>query len=280
MNFFISRLAGLAQQSIGRSGTAVRLAVKIKNQCDMIIGAHMASGKLLSASGEEWLSSLVAPHARNFIDVGANVGEWSLMFARRMTVEPEGLLFEPSPETAARLRMVLAKEGLRKLEVIERAASERAGQAIFYAEPGFGETSSLFINSANSVPTRAVPVTLTRLDDELSARSLHQIDFLKVDAEGNDFNVLLGGEEYISSRRINVIQFEYNSPWMLAGATLSRAFGFFQDHGYKVRLLRSGMLGELNIRRTGEFFQYSNFIAYCPSELGEILDQQKLYSVL
>ena len=279
MTSLVSRLAGLAQRNVGRSRTAVRLAVKIKNQCDMIIGAHMAAGKVLSASGEDWLASLLAPHVRNFVDVGANVGEWSLAFARRMTVEPEGLLFEPSPETAARLRMVLAREGLEKLEVIERAASERAGQATFYAEPGFGETSSLF-TTANNVSALAVPVNLTKLDDELSARSLSQIDFLKVDAEGNDFNALLGGENYISSRRISVIQFEYNSPWMLAGATLSRAFDFLQTYGYKVRLLKHGMLGELDIRRTGEFFKYSNFIAYCPSKLGEILDRQKHYSVL
>jgi len=279
MTSLVSRLAGFAQRTAGQSRTAVRLAVKIKNQCDMIIGAHMAAGHVLSVSGEEWLASLLAPHARNFVDVGANVGEWSLAFARRMTVEPEGLLFEPSPETAARLRMVLAREGLDKLEVIERAASERAGQAMFYAEPGFGATSSLFA-AANGVPALAVPVTLTRLDDELSVRSLPQIDFLKVDAEGNDFNALLGGENYISSRRISVIQFEYNSPWMLAGATLSRAFRFFQAHGYKVRLLKRGMLGELDIRRTGEFFKYSNFVAYCPSELGEILDRQKHCSVL
>jgi len=131
-----------------------------------------------------------------------------------MTVEPEGPLFEPSPETAAHLRTVLAREGLEKLEVIERAASERAGQAVFYAEPGFGETSNLF-TAANGLSALAVPVTLTRLADELSARSLTQIDFLKVDAEGNDLNALLGGENYIPSRRISVIQFEYNSPWML-----------------------------------------------------------------
>jgi hypothetical protein len=67
---------------------------------------------------------------------------------------------------------------------------------------------------------------------------------------------------------------------MLAGATLSRAFRFFQAHGYKVRLLKRGMLGELDIRGTGEFFKYSNFVAYCPSELGEILDRQKHCSVL
>jgi FkbM family methyltransferase len=279
MDALVSKLARVAQRAAGRSRTAVRLAVKIKNQCDMIVGAHMAAGNELSASGEIWLAEVLAPHASNFVDVGASVGTWSIAFARRMTVEPHGLLFEPSPQTAAHLRTILAKEGLEKLEVIERAASDHSGEAVFYAEPGFGETSSLYA-AANRILASAVTVTLGRLDDELSARSFPQVDFLKIDAEGHDFFALLGGTNYISNRKISVVQFEYNCSWIFAGATLSRAFDFLQAHGYKVRLLKHGMLGQLDVRKTGEFFKYSNFIAYCPSELGNILDQQRHYSVL
>ena len=67
------------------------------------------------------------------------------------------------PETATQLRRSLAKEGLGKLEGgIERAASDR-------------------LSGTSDV-----------LCDELSARSFSGIDFLKIDAEGNDFYVLLG----------------------------------------------------------------------------------------
>lgn len=148
---------------------------------------------------------------------------------------------------------------------------------MFYAEPGFGETSSLYV-TANRIA--ACRVTLTKLDDELSDRNISQVSFLKIDAEGHDFYALLGCENYISKQRISVIQFEYNQPWIQAGATLSRAFDFLQSHGYKVRLLKHGMLGELDVRRTGEFFKYSNFVAYCPSKLSEILDRQRHCSVL
>lgn len=113
MHYLVSRLVSLAQRGVGRSRLAVRLAVKIKNQCDMIVGAHMAAGNMLPVSGEEWLAGLLAPHTNNFVDVGANVGEWSLAFARRMAVEPEGLLFEPSPQTASHLRALLSREASR-----------------------------------------------------------------------------------------------------------------------------------------------------------------------
>lgn len=44
-------------------------------------------------------------------------------------------------------------------------------------------------------------------------------------------------------------------------------------------LLKQGRLGEMNVAKTGEFFRYSNFVAYCSSELGELLDRQSHYTV-
>ena len=90
---------------LGRSRLATRLAAKPKNQCDMIIGARLGAAHGLEASGERWLACLVAPHARYFIDVGANVGEWTLMFAAQMISAPAGLAFEPHPAAAVRLRV-------------------------------------------------------------------------------------------------------------------------------------------------------------------------------
>lgn len=215
----------------------------------MVVGAHLGTGNMLSASGEEWLAGLVAPHASNFVDVGANVGNWAFAFARRMTVEPEGLLFEPAPKTAAHLRARLAKAGLNKLEVIERAVSDHAGQGVFYVEPGLGETSSLH-TAANRIPAAACRVMLTKLDEELSARKISQVSFLKIDAEGHDFHALGGCQNHIAEHRVSVIQFEHNQSWIQAGATLLGAFEFLQSHGYKVRLLHRGSLGELDVRRT------------------------------
>ncbi len=271
MSSVVGTAIGLAQRALGRTRLGPRIALKLKNQCDMIVGAHLSRGNILSRSGEEWLAALVAPSSRYIVDIGANVGDWTLMFARHMSTTPAGLLFEPNPETANRLRAVLAESRFDACEVIEAAASDRDGSASFFAEEDCGETSSLY--SANlRAAARATTVKISRLDHELSSRRISIVDVLKIDAEGHDFCVLLGAEAYIATRRIGMLQFEYNAPWVNAGATLTRAYDFLQSHGYKVRLLRGCALYDLDVRITGEFFKYSNFIAYCAGPIGDILD--------
>jgi FkbM family methyltransferase len=272
MSWLMKAALGRAQQTMGRTRLGARVALKIKNQCDMIIGARVANGQVPSRSGEEWLAQLVAPTARYFVDVGANVGEWTLMFARFMSAPPAGLLFEPHPSTAARLRSVVLSAKLEACEIVEAAAGDRTANTKFFAQDGYGEASSLYMTTRNVV-TKTVDVNMRRLDDELSSRNIQNVDMLKIDAEGHDFFVMLGTKCYIAARRISVIQFEYNSPWIDAGATLRRAFDFLESNGYKIRLLRGSAIYELDVRVTGEFFKYSNFIAYCPGPLGDILDQ-------
>jgi len=266
---------GLVQRALSRSHVASWIAVKIKNQCDMIIAQHMRDGIWAAENGEAWLLRLVAPHCRSFVDVGGNVGQWSVAFARHMTSRPQGLIFEPSPETAKMLRNALAAEAF-ELEVIESAVGDRVGRVAFYAEAGPSLTSGLYNAAAGS----EIEVAMTTLDAELAKRGVAEVDFLKIDTEGNDLNVLLGAKTYFAERRIKVVQFEYNAQWLYAGATLSRAFDFLQSHGYKIRLLKRQALGEMSVREIGEYYCYSNFVAYCRSEIADLLDRQQHLRVL
>lgn len=261
-----------AQKALGRSRLAVQLAIKIKNQCDLVLGARFGGSHLFADSGEEWLARLIAPRSSFFVDVGANVGEWSVMFAAQMVRPPAGVLFEPHPGTAIRLRAVMQEAGLAGCDVIEAAATDRSGTAPFFAEPNYGHTSSLHaLRHRRSADT--INVRLCRLDDELSQRRIADIDVLKVDAEGHDFFVLLGAETYLAARRIKLVQFEYNAFWIEAGATLTRAVAHLAAHGYVVRLLRADGLYELDVGRCGEFFKYSNFVAYLPGAFDGTLDR-------
>lgn len=262
----IKAALGIAQRTLGRSSLAARLAVKLRNQCNMVVGANLSSGNRLGDSGEAWLAGVVAPSSSCFVDVGANVGAWAVEFARCMPPQGRGLLFEPNPKTAAELRTRVAK--WPGLEVIEAAAGQKRGRATFLAEDYFGETSS-FYSSTIRLPTTAVEVDILALDDVLSERGVDRVDMLKIDAEGHDFHVIEGAENYLRQQRISVLQFEYNRCWAEAGSTLTRAFSFLGAMGYETRLLRRRSLDVFDVASVGEFFAYSNFVAYCDSGIGE-----------
>jgi Methyltransferase FkbM domain len=60
-------------------------------------------------------------------------------------------------------------------------------------------------------PLRTFIVDMTTLDDFCSGAKIDNIDFLKIDVEGGEFDVLLGAQEMIARRSIAIIHFEFNS---------------------------------------------------------------------
>jgi FkbM family methyltransferase len=253
-----SSVAAFVQKQIARSRAGTHIAIKLKHQCDAILGARLGTKNDFASNGERWLIEQIAPRAKFFIDIGANIGNWSLEFASRMRGDPRGIAFEPSPATAAELRTRLSH--YTGVEIIECAISDQGGNANFYAEPNCGETSSL-IRSHSQMGAKQLPVRVSTLDEEIAKRKIEYVDLLKIDAEGFDFQVLRGSEETLNNKKIDVIQFEYNSPWTEAGSTLAGAYSFLQAKGYDVFLLRGPGLFRIDPSYVGEYFRYSLFVA-------------------
>src|SRR5262245_2321440 len=251
-------IARFVQKQVARSRVGTHLAIKLKYQCDEVLRERLGTSIHIAVNGERWLIEQIAPRSKFFIDVGANVGDWTIEFASRMPGVPRGIAFEPSPSTAAELRTRLADYD--SVEIVECAISDRSGNAKFYAEKNYGETSSL-IRTHSAVDAKPLSVRVSTLDAEIAARKIASVDFLKIDAEGFDFHVLRGGEESINNKKIDVIQFEYNSPWIESGATLAAAYTFLQSRGYEIFLLRGPGLFRIDPSYVGEYFRYSMFVA-------------------
>lgn len=260
---------GAIHRGIARSPLAMRIVVKILRQCRAIVCAHLNDGRDPERNGEYRLLSLVAPEAHVFIDVGANVGYWACHFARLMKQPEFGILLEPAPDALAALRMNVATLGLRTV-VIAAAAGDRAGEMTFFAEAGAGETSSL-VPGFSAPNAQAITVRVTTIDQEVLSRGIGHIDFLKVDAEGFDLRVLRGAEKCLRDRMVDFVQFEYNSPWARAGATLADAIGMLTECGYEVFLLKANGLRKINYDLYGEYFGYSNYVAVAPGQISKVL---------
>ncbi len=95
---------------------------------------------------------------------------------------------------------------------------------------------------------------------------------LKIDAEGYDLRVLQGAKQLLRDQSIGVIQFEYNRPWAEAGSTLSAALKLLESCGYKVLLLKSTGLYNLDHSFYGECFYYANFVAVAPAKMPLLQD--------
>jgi len=84
-----------------------------------------------------------------------------------------------------------------------------------------------FVNR-NGTPTHELSVKIGK--DYIEQNNIQKIDFLKIDVEGFEFNVLKGFEGYFD--RIGLIQFEYGGTYRDSGVRLNDVFEFLKSQGF------------------------------------------------
>jgi len=132
-----------------------------------------------------------------FLDVGANIGYYSLVAAQ--LVGPAGAVhaFEPSSGIRAKLEDNLRLNGLTNVQVHGEAVSDRRGEVTFYEsswELNQG-ISSLLPGDSRSIVTTVTSTTLDDLTAQLGGRA---IDLIKMDIEGAEPFAIQGGQRLFS----------------------------------------------------------------------------------
>jgi FkbM family methyltransferase len=140
-----------------------------------------------------------APPGGVVIDVGANLGEWSVPLARAVGRAGGVLCIEPNPVAAAALAATLRINNLAQTEVLPFALAAEDGQGRLLIEPGDSGLSRLSSSPA------AIPVPLRRLDSIVAERELTRLDLLKIDVEGYERHVLAGAAESLRRFRPAVV---------------------------------------------------------------------------
>jgi FkbM family methyltransferase len=256
-------LARTVYGAASRYPSVVTAALRIRNVTNALAGQAMVFGHAPSNNGEERLIRQMLPGAKTVFDVGANVGDWAALALPLLADDARLVCFEPSYTAADRLAARLGSDA--RVEIVQCALSDRSGERIFYEEPDAGEASSLLrANTRGGAAPR--PVHVSTVDAEAERLAITHIDMLKVDAEGFDLYVLRGAERHLSTSSIGVVQFEYNHPWALAGATLGGAIGLLTQYGYSLMVVTPYGLSSFDYGRFGETFTYANFAAIAPNQ--------------
>jgi len=128
------------------------------------------------------------------IDVGASYGVYTLSMAAAVGAGGSVLAFELASATARLLTESIAANGFTQVTLRQQALSSASGTGQLVV----GEQSELnaLVRGAASGPVEAVP--LVTLDDCLRDYGWTQVDFVKIDAEGEERNILQGGERFFS----------------------------------------------------------------------------------
>jgi FkbM family methyltransferase len=129
------------------------------------------------------------------IDIGANYGVYALTMAK--IVGPTGAVwaFEPASSTVALLAQGIAANNFSQVVVECSAISSACGTALLALNDN-SEFNSLVRDDLPAATTETVPVVT--LDDCLRRYGWTDIDFMKIDAEGEEANIIAGGRRFFT----------------------------------------------------------------------------------
>lgn len=177
-----------------------------------------------------WVIDRVVRPGDVALDIGSNLGLVSLRLAARVGPGGQVHAFDPQPRMQQYFRRTL--ELNPNLPITFHAIGLGARTAkLRLAIPQENAGAASLRESASERPgIELVDVPVRALDDYASEAGIRHVDFIKMDVEGFEAQVILGARELLTHARPRVILLEENNPDRETG--LSPALQALLDHGY------------------------------------------------
>jgi FkbM family methyltransferase len=179
-------------------------------------------------------------------DVGANVGEMTLLFSRFVGASGGVHAFEPTGRGFERLEAVCRATSLRNVRLNRLALAEGEGPVSLHVYDGdylswtTRAVRPLEDYGIDVKPPAIEEVPATTLDLYCERGGVAEIDLLKVDVEGAEFEVLVGARRMLYERRVRCVTFEFGQTTFDMGNSPERIGAYLRDAGYELRNIVAG----------------------------------------
>lgn len=134
---------------------------------------------------------ILSRHVRDgfvFIDIGANIGAYSLFVAGKTGGNARILAVEPQPDIYERLVFNIGQNPGIAIKAVDCAVADKSGEAtLFLNAQNFGESSLKVVGSSQA---SSLKVTATTLHALVEAEGYDRVDALKLDVEGAEDLIL------------------------------------------------------------------------------------------
>jgi len=180
------------------------------------------------------------------IDVGANIGLYTLLFCKMVGDEGNVYSFEPAPQAYSRLKLNVDLNHFANAKLFNMGVSESTGKRQFYmceddAYNSLGSKPMMPIKQTIEIPT-------TTLDEFCLQEGIRRVDLIKIDAEGADLLIIKGAAKLLASESAPIILCEYNR---LAVQGFDFAIGDLYTHmiktGYELYEVKNQKLHKFDI---------------------------------
>lgn len=211
-----------------------------------------------------WLKKyLIGKNKPVIIDVGANVGDYSSTVLA-CNVSSRILAFEPHPKNYLKLTERINSENFSAYNFA--VGNENGTLNLYdYKSQDGSKHASIFrkvISDLHKSKSSTHKVEIIALGEFLEKKGVQKIDLLKIDVEGNEFDVLVGIKDYILNNQISAIHFEFNEMNVISRKSFKDFWEFLPNYNI-YRLLPGGQL--LHIKEYSpifcEIYAFQNIVA-------------------
>ena len=198
-----------------------------------------------------------------FIDIGANIGSFTLVAAR---VASRGKVhaFEPSEHHFRRLSNNVTMNHFGNVTLNKQGLNDKTGSATLFLPSLSGEmnnSGAASLYSATDTPGLQVTeeVELIALDDYAQSNSLERIDLIKIDIEGAEFNALKGSIQTLKRFRPIVLMELDLDNMQRADCSPDEILDFWKALNYRVSKIKND--GEtVKISSAADLTQHQNLL--------------------
>jgi len=217
-------------------------------------------------SGEEWIINFVKSHIKHrlpiIFDVGANRGDYSSVIIASFGCENIRLYcFEPSKMAFGLLNAEIST--CQNVKLYNFGFGDKSETVNLYScSEGAGSASILNTHYHNLDNSNIVEkIELTTLDEFCRTNNIQKIDFMKMDVEGYELNILRGGSELIKSASVDFIQFEFGFPNIGSRVFFKDIYSCLSGNYRIYRSLFDGLVEIDHYDYKDELYTIQNFLA-------------------
>jgi FkbM family methyltransferase len=176
-------------------------------------------------------------------DIGANNGHTSVPVAQKHP-HAQVYAFEPTPEMASQIEG--KTKSLANYHLVRKAVSNVNGKAAFKVAGQADWGCSSLLNFSNKsrtewpgrkdfVVTEEIEVDVMRLDSFIEEHGIERIDFLHIDTQGSDLNVLKGLGKYIAIVKQGAMEAAARADILYSGQnTQEESVKFLEENGFEI----------------------------------------------
>jgi FkbM family methyltransferase len=199
----------------------------------------------------EFIRKLITP-GMEILDIGANHGVYTLTIANLLQKQGKITAYEPASSVVSLLRKGVEANGFTNIEIVNAGLSDCEGEATLFLSTN-SELNSL---QPDNLSQQQEIIKLLNLDQELAMRNWQKIDFIKLDAEGEEAKILTGGKRFFLEQS-PLIMFELKH-----GKHINmRLIQLFKNLGYEIYYLISslGCLVPFDVNQPVDGYQLNLF---------------------